>query len=484
MKESEAHRLLHAWSLQPFHRLRSIAADMTFVAEVCLTLNGEEEGKDKDGQLRRRRIPVVGNLRCGAWYVESRGRRQGTVAHFKSMDGHYGQWSFSVRRSNLHFLKLVVENGGAVLVDATRTGKRFPDSLSKTLPIWVCVMNRALAVDGEDMPLVLPTWISAHERNSIEALLPTWVDHFRSVVIAGGVDLPRPTKRLGVIWIHRETSILSDYSHLDFVPIFAVTASRVLDDNERADVDGYYYIPGAADDEENWSLGLSAELFHRHMDFLLNGQAEGCEGRISTVVGNADTNASTNAKEAISPTATMRTTERTDVFAGWETGIAFADDDVLDVDSVWKDFDIVVLLGRSTLPTVGFPPEYFKGKFIYDKLANYRGKYDAKHGLERSLTAVLNSVATTTTTAVLLTAPKGSDAAVGAMIACLCACCESDDKGGYHRTSGWRYGLVKEDVNEALLKLAAVYPWPISPSRTTLKQIHRVFMPKPSSPEL
>lgn len=31
-----------------------------------------------------------------------------------------------------------------MIVDATRRGKRYPDSLSKTVPIWCCVLNRAL----------------------------------------------------------------------------------------------------------------------------------------------------------------------------------------------------------------------------------------------------------------------------------------------------------------------------------------------------
>lgn len=30
-------------------------------------------------------------------------------------------------------------------MDSTRKGKRFPDSMSKTIPIWACVLNRAIA---------------------------------------------------------------------------------------------------------------------------------------------------------------------------------------------------------------------------------------------------------------------------------------------------------------------------------------------------
>jgi tRNA A64-2'-O-ribosylphosphate transferase len=33
-----------------------------------------------------------------------------------------------------------------VIADATRKGKRFPDSLSANVPVWCCVMNRAVAI--------------------------------------------------------------------------------------------------------------------------------------------------------------------------------------------------------------------------------------------------------------------------------------------------------------------------------------------------
>ena len=29
-------------------------------------------------------------------------------------------------------------------MDSTRKGKRFPDSMSKTIPIWTCVLNRSI----------------------------------------------------------------------------------------------------------------------------------------------------------------------------------------------------------------------------------------------------------------------------------------------------------------------------------------------------
>lgn len=80
---------------------------------------------------------VVANERCGGWYVESglRGtsfnasgededdgdeasdgkvkRRDGWgSAYFKSTDGHFGIWNFSLRRLNLGLLDVLGEFGG------------------------------------------------------------------------------------------------------------------------------------------------------------------------------------------------------------------------------------------------------------------------------------------------------------------------------------------------------------------------------------
>ena len=59
--------------------------------------------------------------------------------------GHNGQWSFSTTRLNLHVAEAAARKGGVMIVDATRKGKRFTDALAKTVPIWACVLNRAVA---------------------------------------------------------------------------------------------------------------------------------------------------------------------------------------------------------------------------------------------------------------------------------------------------------------------------------------------------
>lgn len=76
------------------NRLRSIAADGNFVTGVAESLG----------------LPLVANERCGSWYIKPESKAGS--AYFKSTDGHFGEWSFSLRRLNLGVLGVVGENGG------------------------------------------------------------------------------------------------------------------------------------------------------------------------------------------------------------------------------------------------------------------------------------------------------------------------------------------------------------------------------------
>jgi tRNA A64-2'-O-ribosylphosphate transferase len=86
------------------NRLRSIYSDAAFVQGVADAYN----------------LPLVANERCGSWYIPQDAAsapwgfahsKKGS-AYFKSTDGHFGQWSFSLRRLNLQVLDLVGQHGG------------------------------------------------------------------------------------------------------------------------------------------------------------------------------------------------------------------------------------------------------------------------------------------------------------------------------------------------------------------------------------
>ena len=52
--------------------------------------------------------------------------------------------------TSIHFVGLLLHLSPyrIILVDSTRAGKRLPDALSKTVPIWCTVVNRALHLRG------------------------------------------------------------------------------------------------------------------------------------------------------------------------------------------------------------------------------------------------------------------------------------------------------------------------------------------------
>lgn len=119
-------------------------------------------------------LPLIANERCGSWYIPP-DLKAGSV-YFKSTDGHTGQWAFSLRRLNLQLLDVVGERGGAVVVDSTRRGKSMPDALSKSVPIWCCVVNRAVFGEGE--LCTPPGVVSASEHAQIEARIDGFVRGF------------------------------------------------------------------------------------------------------------------------------------------------------------------------------------------------------------------------------------------------------------------------------------------------------------------
>ena len=57
-------------------------------------------------------LPLVANERCGSWYIPP--ALKAGSAYFKSTDGHFGQWAFSLRRLNLHLLDIIAQYEGYV----------------------------------------------------------------------------------------------------------------------------------------------------------------------------------------------------------------------------------------------------------------------------------------------------------------------------------------------------------------------------------
>eukprot|EP00913_Durusdinium_trenchii_P019398 g18236.t1 len=158
------------------HRVaRTIARRST--ANYLISIHQDSEFAGRARALRPQ-WPLLANLRAGAWYVNPKDL-DGTC-YFKSVDGHRNAWDFSLIRLNLQVAQLAAGCGGLCLVDCTgNRRKRFPDSMSKTVPIWCAVlqaaMQEATSFDAFDELLHLPSMVQ-DERPEILQRLPGFTE--------------------------------------------------------------------------------------------------------------------------------------------------------------------------------------------------------------------------------------------------------------------------------------------------------------------
>ncbi|KAJ3022068.1 hypothetical protein HKX48_007108 [Thoreauomyces humboldtii] len=250
-----------------FNRLKSVADDALFVTKVAEKFSS---------------LPIVPNERCGSWYIDPT-KANGQSVYFKSTDGHHGQWSFNLRRLNYHILATLCQQQGLIIVDSTRNGKRIPDSLSKTVPIWCCVINNAVASMHGTPDIPTPSFwdtrlhsppgaVSASESEQMRERIPGFVQKLLASTVNIRLIAKQLSKPLRPIWITPASTLDGAFDwapdDLVFSPIVLVSASQAVPDGVH-NRPGYTYVQGSADDHELWSEGLTPQLFWKYRDLLL-----------------------------------------------------------------------------------------------------------------------------------------------------------------------------------------------------------------------
>ena len=286
--------------------------------------NNEAKNKQDNDNSVCLEYPIVANERCGTWYAYPYANAAPNT-HFKSTDGHKNIYNFSLKRMNFNFLSAACKassNGGAIfIVDASKT-KCQPDSFSRTLPIWCCVLNRITAAFHEkysnhqgqfgnndydefnaetwDTNLYTPpNIVSDEENNSILEIIPcrllSAIDS--GVIINEAQFMKMVTKPLRCFWISNDgvddsesnmkqkwkdlhATICQYKSLYTCIICVSVSESGILENiphyrpntsKTDEELEWFYYRPGAADDHEfgSWSKGLTPKLFWKHCDQIL-----------------------------------------------------------------------------------------------------------------------------------------------------------------------------------------------------------------------
>jgi tRNA A64-2'-O-ribosylphosphate transferase len=244
-------------------------------------------------------VVIIANERCGSWYVPN----PNAACYFKSTDGHSGVWNMSLKRLNMNVLQLVAKHGTVLIVDASAS-KILPDSLSRTIPIWCAVFNRIVqkyrTQNQQQQHTVMNWWdeslytpescVSREEHARIEQILDDRVEAlYESQAI---VDIPGFLeifcKPLRPYWIaaSKFQSIIQQNSgnnqkeeqqqqlqlqHDKYYNILCINASDASSWESTMKMDKtFVYTPGAGDDEESWSRGLTPRLFWDHVHSILD----------------------------------------------------------------------------------------------------------------------------------------------------------------------------------------------------------------------
>lgn len=422
-------------ALSTHNRLSSIQFDADFVAVVSEAFG----------------LPLVANERCGSWYIDP--ARKVESVYFKSTDGHTNEWKFSVRRLNLQLLDLVGRNGGCVIVDSTRRGKSMPDALSKTVPVWCCVMNRALFPDAEHELHTPPQAVSGSEHAQIEKRIGGFVRDFLDIC-KPDVDLLRHKiqKPLRPIWV-TQTSSMPDAppTFPDFHPVVLCTASRRVNGAEGSEG---AYVQGAADDHEAWSQGLTPTIFWAHKDELLKTNEEDLPELITRLV--KEETASDAVPILIKPTSGLYISATQNVNT--------------------SPFDAVISCGPDPLPglTPGPKTRYLHLQCQTGKLGSRDLRTQLKH------LSVLDTwfADEASDKKLLICDPTGKDLAVGVALAILSTYADANGTLTFFPRS--QAQIDKVTIKQRLSWLTTTHPT-LNPPRATLQSVNAWLMPNPSA---
>ncbi|KFY86445.1 hypothetical protein V500_07634 [Pseudogymnoascus sp. VKM F-4518 (FW-2643)] len=384
-------------TLSIHNRLQSILVDAAFVQSVS------------EAYCR----PLVANERCGSWYINPEAKSGST--YFKSTDGHTGVWKFSTRRLNTHLLELIGKGDGCIIVDSTRRGKRMPDALSKTIPIWCSVINRSLFPTKPEYHNLYtpPQAVSSSEHAQIAARLVDFAESFASL----GIDM-KPlrehiSKPIRPIWVTPESALpVEEQVFSDYHPVICCTASRRVAGGE---VSEGGYIQGSGDDTENWAYGLTPTVFWPNSELLLSTPESELPSLIAELVSSfSNTNTSKPSPTLLPPTSSLYVTSSTSLAAQ-----AAGDSDI-----------IITICSEITAPESWQKDKHeLKIGIGSGKIGSRNLRSALPHIIDFVKRSLLTASAETKSPRVVVACPNGKDLSIGVALAILCIL--YDDKGDF-----------------------------------------------------
>lgn len=339
-----------------------------------------------------------------------------------------------------------------------------PDALSKTIPVWICVMNRVLFPDRPECHELRtpPTVVGASEHAQIASRIPDFVDALRSLKLDLDTVKAQLTKPLRPIWVTQESSIPTEPPEFSaFYPIICCTSSRRVPGGEASEGG---YIQGAGDDAESWAHGLTAPLFWTNKDVLMQHSEEELPSIIEQMVDEAGVSGSGDAT-LIKPTKFLYISTMDHAETAAQNGA----------------FDFVVTVAQKASK-----PLELKLKERYLNLSCASGKVGSRqlrlelNKVPTFLFAQLSKIQSTRDQpiSVLVACATGKDHSIGAGLALLCLL--ASDDGGLRDVESIdknnpASGLSKQIIKQRLSWISVSLP-DANPSRATLQSVNAFLL--------
>ncbi|KAI0431866.1 initiator tRNA phosphoribosyl transferase [Xylaria sp. FL1042] len=422
------------------NRLRSIREDADFVKEVA----------DAFGR------PLIANERCGSWYIDLE-NKVGS-AYFKSTDGHTGQWNFSSRRLNLHLLSIIGRHDGCIIVDSTRRGKQMPDALSKTVPIWCCVLNRVLFPEAGHLHQLYtpPNVVSRSEHSQAEARIPEHVVSLKALDIDVAALRRDISKPLRPIWVTQESQLVpTEHVFDDFHPVICCTSSRRVPGGEMSEGG---YIQGAGDDTENWALGLTAPVFWNNVATLLSTSESDLPDLVRSLVANQTAGTAANIPIQVTPYISVS-----------QLPVPAQSPSTCTITFIPKTTDQSSWVKGPARMEVGIGKQKLASRNLRVALAAIRDFVDAFFQREEQGSA---GISASPQKQIIIACETGKDLSIGVALALVCQF--FDDEGNYKpRTQD--LAVNKSLIKMRLGRIMLAFP-EANPSRTTLQSVNSYLM--------
>lgn len=337
-----------------------------------------------------------------------------------------------------------------IIVDSTRKGKSMPDALSKTVPIFICVLNRLLFPhDAHAAVLQTPgSVVAPSEHSQIAKIIEGFVDTARSLSLnLDDLRAKLDGKPMLPIWVTPDSTMPLDVpSNSQYNIIGLCTASSR---SSSAGSMGLAYVQGAADDSESWALGLDAATFWTHRDRLLLTSEDELPDAINELLARERSHQCVRAPVLVRPTE--------HVWIGSNATAA----------TRHADFDVVISCSEKPIEEM---TAKLKDRCIH--LSCSAGKVGSRQ--LRSQLPKLSRLQDMLEprSRILISCDSGRDLAVGVALAVICLCCNEEGK------------MVADEPLEVSTKarIKHLLGWIMvsmpdaSPSRATLQSINAFLL--------